>query len=75
MERKEPMTKGSKLMFEVAKIILIAQWIATTLGLFVLKDFPAWLFRPIGWVYWVLGCLALAGYLLTKLGLGDEYKG
>lgn len=75
MVKKEEMTKGAYFFFTVAKVVLVSQWLAYTLSLFICKDFPSWLFRPIGWVYWVFGCLALLGLLATKLGLNDEHKG
>lgn len=75
MERKEPTTKGGKLMYDVAKVILFTQWLVSMAGLFIWKDFPVWLCRPMAWIYWCAGCLALFGYIMSKMGLDDEYKG
>lgn len=75
MVKKEKRSKGTQFFVNVFKIVLISQWVAYTLSLFVFKDFPSWLFCPIGWVYWVLGCIAFLGWILVKTGLDNEYKG
>jgi len=68
-------TKGAKFFYTVGLAILILQWLVNAVGLFIWKDCPMWLFRPMGWLYWGAGCFVLVGWLATKLGLSDEYKG
>lgn len=75
MVKKEKKTKGAQFFYNVAKILLITMWVSTGFALLVFKDFPNWLFRPIGWVFFIFGCLAVLGVLASKLGLNDEYQG
>ncbi len=75
MKPPKRITKGGMIFYRVFQAVLAAQFVVNTMGLFIFKTFPPWLFRPMAFIYWLAGCLAIAGLLVSKLGLDNEYKG
>ena len=72
MKRKP--TKAAQIFFKVIIVVCLAQWFMNMVGLFMWKDFPAWIFRPMAWVYWLVGCFVILGGILVALGVDDEHK-